>query len=385
MPDTEKNQDLTLQDIRVIIHGLRMSGFSCVEPEALDQIKFRIKSLPNPEELTGLQDDIASIKRIAKEIGEIMHLLEVYGNKGPEFKARFESLKGLPPRYKTLEWRKNMSNTNLTRQLVRISANVDYAGKVVLSEKLLSLAKKSLDDQLSEQEVKEASTLLSSNGLEKEAKMVEAAWWSMPKGIGKQVKDVGTQIGKGISQSIGQGIQKVKDVGQQFGQGVKNIGTQVGQGVGQAVQNVQNIGQDIKTKWQGQYKDKLVGEMDNVLTQFEQTLDTNVLLSELARLKDGWLNVNLNADVNEKTIIENLLKHIDVLSQEANTFNKGMVTRLKNWSGKQRKAIQTIVNGGNINNIEKAMPQQKTTTQPIKQPAKQPIAASQTIRMIRIV
>ena len=219
MPEVAKNQDLTLQDMRVIIHGLKMAGFACVEPEALDQIKFRIKSLPNPEELNSLTDDLGSIKRIAKEVGEIMRLLEIYAKKGPEFKARFESLKGLPPRYKILEWRKNMSNTNLTRQLVRISANADQTGKAILSEKLLSLAKKSLEDQISDQDITEASNLLSSNGLEKEAKMVEAAWWS-PQGIGQAVKGLG-----------------------------------------------QDIGQKIKTQWQGQYKDKLIKEMEEICSK----------------------------------------------------------------------------------------------------------------------
>ena len=188
MPEVEKNQDLTLQDIRVIIHGLKMSGFACIEPEALDQIKFRIKSLPNPEELNGLTDELGSIKSIAKEVGEVMRLLEIYGKKGPEYKARFESLKGLPPRYKVLEWRKNMSSTNFARQLVKISSDADYAGKVVLSGKILSLAEKSLDESISEKDVIEATNLLIGNGLEKEAKLVEAAWWS-PKGIGERISD----------------------------------------------------------------------------------------------------------------------------------------------------------------------------------------------------
>lgn len=311
MPEIDKNQDLTLQDIRVIIHGLKMSGMVDIEPEALDQVRFRIKGLPEAEVLNGLSDDMASLKRIAKEIGEIMHLLEVYRKKGPEFKARFESIKGLPPRYKVLDWRKaNMNSTNFTRQLVKISSVADFNGKAEVSKKLLSLAKKSLNDELSEKEVIEASSMLSSNGLDKEAKIVEAAWWSLPPGIGKAVGD------------------KAKQVGQQVGQ-------QIGKGVGQ-------IGQGIKTKWQGGYKDKLSSEMQNALTNFEQTMDTGVLLNEMKRLKSGWQGVNLNTNVKEKDTIQNLLTHIDALGKEANDFNNKMLSEFNAWINQKREQINTI-------------------------------------------
>ena len=44
-------QNIELQDMMVILHGLRMSGLSFVEPDALDAINDRIKNLPSSEHL----------------------------------------------------------------------------------------------------------------------------------------------------------------------------------------------------------------------------------------------------------------------------------------------------------------------------------------------
>lgn len=231
MPDVAKNQDLTLQDMRVIIHGLKMSGFAYIEPEALDQIKFRIKSLPNPEELNSLGDDPASLKRIAKEVGEIMKLLEAYGKKGPEFKARFESLKGMPPRYKVLEWRKaNMNNTEFVRQVIRLSAVVDSKGHGDLAIQLNSLAKNAMENKETQEEVLTVTEALSSVNMEKEAQGIRG--WFRDRGQAKRnVKQeqsdlkILTQIQNGIWQARQQLENGIKN----FNEGMKNVNTFVNQ------------------------------------------------------------------------------------------------------------------------------------------------------------
>lgn len=182
MPNIEKNQTLTLQDLRVILHGLKMSGFAFVEPEALDQIKFRIKSLPSPEELNDLADDLASLKRISKEVGEIMHLLEIYGNKNREFKDRHESLKSLPPRYKVLDWRKKMKaaqtiqSTTAIRELVRISSKVDFLGKPDLSHKIITCAKNVQNGEVDEKLVTDIENDLRSIDLQADAEVIKKAF-----------------------------------------------------------------------------------------------------------------------------------------------------------------------------------------------------------------
>ena len=85
--------------------------------------------------------------------------------------------------------------------------------------------------------------------------------------------------------------------------------------------------------------------MNAALTKFEQSMDTNVLLSEMQRIKNGWQNgeINLNTDVKEKETIANLLKHIDTLSQGAEAFNNEMLTGFQNWISQQRQTLKNIV------------------------------------------
>jgi hypothetical protein len=153
---TEFNQNLTLEELKSIIHGLRMSGFSFVEQEALPQIQFRIKNLPVTEELDKLADDPVSIRNIVGEIGELMRLLNIYGNKNSEYKVRFQSLKGLPPRYKVLEWRDvkmNEKAANLVKELIKMSSAMDEQGKSEISKKLIVCAKHAIDDRFTNEDI----------------------------------------------------------------------------------------------------------------------------------------------------------------------------------------------------------------------------------------
>lgn len=184
--DKDKNQDLSLQDLRVIIHGLKMAGFANIEPEALDQIKFRIKSLPSAEELNDLGEDLGSMKRIAKEIGELMRLLEIYGKKNTEFKARFESLKGLPPRYKVLDFKKqlldkaaSMNNTKFVRQVIGISCIADSKGHAIVAKQLNDLAKHALENKEIKEEAIKVASELSKIKMDKESDLIkEALSWN---------------------------------------------------------------------------------------------------------------------------------------------------------------------------------------------------------------
>ena len=103
-------QDLSLQDLRAIIHGLKMAGFSSVDEGASDHIKFRINSLPSAEALSQISQNPKVFRDIIVEVGEIMRMVETYSKQGSEYSARFKSKKKLPPRYKVLEWRKYMKN-----------------------------------------------------------------------------------------------------------------------------------------------------------------------------------------------------------------------------------------------------------------------------------
>ena len=80
--------EVTLQDLRAIIHGLKMATFSFVEEGALTEIKSMIKSLPSPEGINALEPGM--VKSVQADIGNIMRLIEVYGKRDMEYKTRYK-------------------------------------------------------------------------------------------------------------------------------------------------------------------------------------------------------------------------------------------------------------------------------------------------------
>ena len=104
--DQEQIQIIELQDMQIIVHGLKMSGFSFIETDAIDGINERIRLLPSSEHLVSLYDDPREVKRVCAEVGRIMELIDYYGTRNEESKARYKAKTGLPPRYKNLEWSK---------------------------------------------------------------------------------------------------------------------------------------------------------------------------------------------------------------------------------------------------------------------------------------
>jgi hypothetical protein len=99
-------QNIELEDMRVMIHGLKMSGLAFVETDALDPINDRIKNLPSAEELILMYQNPRDVERICAEVGRIMELIDYYGTKNAEYKSRYKAKTKLPPRYKNLEWKK---------------------------------------------------------------------------------------------------------------------------------------------------------------------------------------------------------------------------------------------------------------------------------------
>ena len=207
MPKVEENQELVLQDVRVMIHQLKMDGFAGIEPEAIDQIKFRIKGLPEPEELNSMTGDVLSLKRMAKEIGEIMHLLEIYGKKGPEFKTRYESLKGMPPRYKVLEWRAANMNTDFVRQVIKLSAKVDFEGHPKVAQTLNVLAKKALNFEDIQEDTDKAVKALSDIHMGKEAQGVKDFFSKM---VGRDPGNIATKNREAINRATYNALTYIK-------------------------------------------------------------------------------------------------------------------------------------------------------------------------------
>jgi hypothetical protein len=190
-------QDLSLQDLRAIIHGLKMAGFTSVDEGAADHIKFRINSLPSAEALSQISQNPKAFRDIIVEVGEIMRIVEAYSKQGSEYSARFKSKKKLPPRYKVLEWRKDMKNEKEIQNdkkaavvtFVKMSSDMDNIGHGIISGKLLKCASSIQSESYSQQEVDDVVTLLKNAGLENEAIKV-ATIGGFLGGIGNVFKNV---------------------------------------------------------------------------------------------------------------------------------------------------------------------------------------------------
>jgi len=126
--------DFTLRELREIILGLRMSGLSFVEDGAISEIQAMIKSLPSAEDLEKHYSNPESLKQLQKDVGGIMRLIEIYGKRDGEYKVRYKSRTGLPPRYKVMEWREPMQQAAKNNNKIISTVN-----KVVKGLKKLGL------------------------------------------------------------------------------------------------------------------------------------------------------------------------------------------------------------------------------------------------------
>jgi len=97
MPRSEQDI-LTIQDLRAVIHGLRMMDLPFVEEKAADEVTQMIKALPEPETL--LNANSSYIKKLQADLKNIMTLIDQYAAEGQEYTIRYKSKTGLPPRYR---------------------------------------------------------------------------------------------------------------------------------------------------------------------------------------------------------------------------------------------------------------------------------------------
>jgi hypothetical protein len=157
----EKPIPVTLEELRDIILGLRLSNFSYIDRDALDEINAMIKTLPSAEALSKMEMYPESIEKIQADVGKIMRLIEIYGKRGPEHRARYKSRTGLPPRYKVLEWRSAMNlklaKNELIKDIIKLSKEADDDGLERLSSDLISIAKKVKSDTLTPKDIYDTS------------------------------------------------------------------------------------------------------------------------------------------------------------------------------------------------------------------------------------
>lgn len=274
MPDSG---NISMEDLRTIIHGLKMSTFSFIpEEEIRDKVIFMIEELPSPEKLTEYSLDLKNVKNY---VGEIMRLIEVGGKRDEGFKVRHEAKKNMPPRYKVLTWRKSMNEKDLTKSLIKMSVYADDRSEPVLAEKAIELAQ-SINNGVAvgDKELKTFTDAFENSQLHQEAAFGD--WWAGIKGGlqgGMQgAKNVGHMVAdpakanaslaraKSYVQNILSGIdglEKSLSSAQGF---VYNPGMK--ESIGQIIQEISQFKQQVSPQIQATFDN-----LNNVELQLKQT------------------------------------------------------------------------------------------------------------------
>lgn len=102
----DKLQNVTIDDLKQIVMSLRMDPLTSVDPEAIDAISDMIKNLPSSANLDAYAESPDGIKKLQRYIGQIMALIDTYSRRDKEYKVRYKSRTGIPPRYNVLDFQK---------------------------------------------------------------------------------------------------------------------------------------------------------------------------------------------------------------------------------------------------------------------------------------
>ena len=133
---SEVDNNLSLQDLRAIIHGLKMSGFAFIEDEDTRyNITCMVSDLPCPEELLCMCEKPDELKSVREYVGEIMKIIDFGGSRDESFKIRYEAKKDMPPRYNVLKWRKSMNKKDMAKNLITASTYADENGDSLLQKR----------------------------------------------------------------------------------------------------------------------------------------------------------------------------------------------------------------------------------------------------------
>jgi len=179
------------ENLKELVKNLRICGFSHVEQSALQKIQELIKDLPAPENIDGYDDH--KIKMLEGYIGDIQKLIETYSKRDMESKLRHIDLTNMPPRYKILDWRRNMKSNEIVKNIIKLSSEIDDKGYGEISGKMIKCAKNILENKVNEKEIEDIKMALNNSKLEKEAQ-----FWSGVKGFlggaGSKIKEMGQDI-----------------------------------------------------------------------------------------------------------------------------------------------------------------------------------------------
>lgn len=146
--DYYEQKAITLQDLRAIIHQLKMGSISNIEEDAQIEINDMIRSLPGPEQINGIADNLGAIEGLKEKVGGILRLIEIYSRRNQEYKTRYKAKTGLPPRYKVLDWRSSMNKKDMVKRVVQASADADSQKLTAIASDLIGFAKDLRDNDV---------------------------------------------------------------------------------------------------------------------------------------------------------------------------------------------------------------------------------------------
>ena len=310
MPNHPQNDvPVNIGDLRKIVHGIKMMPTGFLEDAARSEIEAMIKALPTSESMGQFADDEHSMFKLKKMVGDIMALVEVYGNRNPEFKARYRARTGLPPRYKVLdrstpthkviefpsedeelERAAMKKNKNLVRGLLVASSVVDDV-QPEISGKLIVCAK-NVGDKDSDIKVNGVVKELQDAGFVHEASFIQEAAFE---GITDKVK------------SMWGGGQKADAGEQEHG-----------------------------------YTTKMVEQLNGAISKFEQSMDTQTLLDETNALMQWVDKVNKMSSPTDRAIAQKYTQFIQKLQKGAYNFNKTLYGQFEEYVEATKAGIAKI-------------------------------------------
>jgi len=282
--------------LRVIILGLKMSSLAFVEADALDEIRSRIKNLPSPETLNNLAETPRSLKEVRRDIGEIMEMINAYSQRDGEFKARYKSRTGLPPRYKVLEWKDMMQQNanNLVRQLIKISASIDE-----------------VDEDISKDLIECAKCIRVKQDVRPELELT---------------------IGRLSREGFSEAVKSIREAQSFMGKMKQMMGGQAAPG-GERISNEQK------------FVSQMGKEFANVIARFEQSLNTDNLLKDMERMQNWVAKVNAMQDPVAKAQAQPLANYMKKLWADAKQFNQQSVQRYETFAQQARASFNEVAQG----------------------------------------
>ena len=187
-PDNPSVSNLSLQDLRAKIHALKLidlTKYSLMQEKERDELTWAIQDLVGPEKLLELSNSPEGLEDLKQRIGDIMQTLAYFQKRDLSAKVNYEARTGLTPRYKVLNWEKNMINQksaqlDVVKSLVKLSAKLD-GDNIKLSKDILSLASNMhKNTEIKEEFILKVQQDLEKSGMTKEAQGLRD-WWNTRK------------------------------------------------------------------------------------------------------------------------------------------------------------------------------------------------------------